>query len=452
VRRVLFLAYYFPPLGGAGVQRSAKFVQQLPALGYEAAVVTGPLDGDVAWAPPDDSLAGDVPPGTVVHRVQGPPPTRSHGNRARAERWFRRRSPFSRWWVEGALEVGRKLAAEHEVDLIYASMSPFESGEAASVLSRELGKPWVADLRDPWALDEWLVYPTGIHRRLELTRMRRVLGAADAVVMNTPEATAEILRSFPELRRERVHTIPNGFDAADFSGPAPERSDDGFRIVHAGFVHVRAGGRQRVTMIARQLLGGAARGLDVGTRSHVYLLQAVERLLLRRPDLRGRVEVHLAGILSEADKNVPGFDVVRAHGYLPHDETVALLRSADLLFLPMHGLPPGTRARIVPGKTYEYLAAGPPVLAAVPDGDARDLLLRAGHADVRRPDDVAGLEAAVAAAVDRWLDGGERPRAKTDVVDRYERREQSKALAGVFDTLAGEPHETREPAAAEAAG
>ena len=149
MRRILFLAYYFPPLGGAGVQRSTKFVQHLPELGYEAAVVTGPLEGGVAWAPPDDSLADEVPRRTIVRRVAGPQPSRSRGNRARAERWLRRRAPFTRWWVNGSIETARQLAAEVEVDAIYASMSPFESGEAAAVLSRELGKPWVADLRDP---------------------------------------------------------------------------------------------------------------------------------------------------------------------------------------------------------------------------------------------------------------------------------------------------------------
>jgi glycosyltransferase involved in cell wall biosynthesis len=448
LRRVLFLAYYFPPLGGAGVQRSTKFVQQLPELGYQAAVVTGPLEGGVAWAPPDDSLAAELPRDTIVRRVPGPQPSRSRGSRARAERWLRRPSPFTRWWTAGSLSVARQVAAEVDVDVVYASMSPFETGEAAATLARELGRPWVADLRDPWALDEWLVYPSRLHRRLELRRMRHVLGAADAVIMNTPEATASVLRSFPELSEERVWTIPNGYDAADFAGPPPRRDDDKFRIVHAGFVHMRAGSRHTSTMLARQLLGGAVRGLDVGTRSHVYLLEAVQRVLERRPELRGRIEVHLAGVLSERDRAVPGFEVVHAHGYLPHPETVALLRSADLLFLPMHDLPPGVRARIVPGKTYEYLAAGPPVLAAVPEGDARDLLDAAGHADLVRPNDVEAMARSISNAIDRRLAGTPPPQARADIVQRYERRAQSRRLANVLDTLLG----PAEPDAAAAAG
>ena len=434
MRRALILAYYFPPQGGAGVQRTLKFVQYLPALGYEPVVVTGPEAAGAEWAPPDESLAAEVREGTRVFRAAGPEPRRRRGWPARATRWLRLQTPFARWWVDGAVEAGRRAAAELDVDVIYASMSPFETAEAAARLARELGRPWVADLRDPWALDDWLVYPTRIHRRLELRRMRRALAPAAAVVMNTPEATAEVRRRFPELAGA-VHTIPNGFDAADFDGAAPARADGAFRVVHAGFVHVREGRGHRPTMLVRQLLGGAVRGLDAGTRSHVYLLQAVQRLLGRRPDLRGRIEVHLAGILSGADRAVPGFDLVRPHDYLPHDETVALLRSADLLFLPMHDLPEGRRARIVPGKTYEYLAARRPILAAVPDGDVRELLTEAGNAFVVRPKDVEGMARVIEEQADRAAAGSPPPAPDEGVLGRYERRELTRRLAAVLDSV-----------------
>jgi glycosyltransferase involved in cell wall biosynthesis len=434
VKRVLFLAYYFPPQGGAGVQRTLKFVQYLPRHGYEAVVVTGPDTTQIAWAPPDESLATAIPPTTEVYSAAGPEPGQRTGWSARSARWFRRRSPFSRWWVEGALEAGRRAAREVDVDLIYASMSPFETAEAAASLAGELGKPWVADLRDPWALDDWLVYPTRLHRWLELRRMRKALAPADAVVMNTPEATTQVRRHVPELDGTPVFTIPNGFDAGDFDAVPPPRTDGALRIVHAGFVHVREDAH-RPAMFVRQLLGGAVQGLDAGTRSHVYLLQAVQRVLAERPDLRSRIEVHLAGSLSEADRRVPGFELVTAHGYLPHNETVALLRSADLLFLPMHDLPAGRRARIVPGKTYEYLAARRPILAAVPDGDVRDLLEEAGNAFVVRPKDVGEMARIIAEQADLVLGGGEAPMPREEVLRRYERRELTARLAAVFDQV-----------------
>jgi glycosyltransferase involved in cell wall biosynthesis len=428
-RRVLMLAYYFPPVGGGGVQRTRKFVEYLPQLGYRPVVVTGPdTRAKLEYAPGDDSLQSSIPDGTEVLRVPGPEPALSRLE-SRAERWLRIQERRVRWWIDGAVETGR--AAAREADVIYASMSPFGSGQAAARLARESGKPWVADLRDPWALDEWLVYTTRLHRRAEMRLMRRTLASAAAIVMNTPEATAQLLRHFPELGDRPVVTIPNGFDPADFSGPGPVRGDGTFRIVHAGWVHTAGGRRHRRLRLVRRALGGSVPGLDILTRSDVYLLEAVDRLLAERPELRGAVEVHLAGVAAGAGDDR---GVARRRGYLAHADTLALMRSADLLFLPMHDLPPGTRARIVPGKTYEYLATGRPILAAVPDGDARDLLARAGGVTLCRPSDVAAMARAIAARIDDG--GGVRD---TALLRRYERSALTADLAGLFDRVLGAP-------------
>src|SRR2546428_12326877 len=114
-------------------------------------------------------------------------------------------------------------------------MSPFESADVAARVGDALGVPWVADLRDPWALDEMVVYPTGIHRRLARRRMRKALESASAVVMNTPEATRRLQEAF-SLGPTPIVTITNGFDAEDFSLDEPARSDEAFRIVHAGYL------------------------------------------------------------------------------------------------------------------------------------------------------------------------------------------------------------------------
>ena len=239
-------------------------------------------------------------------------------------------------------------------------------------IAAALGTPWVADLQDPWALDEMWLYPSAAHRALDRRRMRALLRGADAIVMNTPEAAVRLERAFPELVGRRVVSIPNGFDSADFAGPSPERDDGRFRIVHAGYLHTEQGLRLQATRRMRRLLGGID-PIDVLPRSHVYLLQALERLVEEDPSLRESVELVLAGVTTEVDREVAAGSSVQVTftGYISHAESVAIMRSSDLLFLPMHELPAGRRAGLVPGKTYEYLAAERPILAAVPDGDAR---------------------------------------------------------------------------------
>ena len=114
-----------------------------------------------------------------------------------------------------------------------------------------------------------------------------------------------------------------------------------------------------------------------------------------------------------------------------------LLRTADLLFLPMHELRPGERAGIVPGKTYEYLASGRPILAAVPEGDARDLLEEAGGAILCPPADVDCMAAAVRTQLERFRAGKPGASPSPEVVARYEYRNLVARLAEVFDRAAG---------------
>jgi glycosyltransferase involved in cell wall biosynthesis len=432
-KTVLHIAYFFPPIGGAGAQRSLKFVRYLPAFGYASKVITGSGESGGRWTPADTTLADEIGLGTEVHRVPGAEPPAALGWTGRAERYLSLRSAWSRWWTEGTFNLGKELGS---VDVILASMSPYESAEVAAQLAVRLQKPWVAGLRDPWALDEMMVFPSALHRRRELRRMRRLLGSAAAVIVTSQETVVQLRAAFPELRTKPIVSIPNGFDASDFEAEIPARDDGVFRIVHTGYLHTELGRQQRRTARLHRLLGGESQGVDILTRSHIYLLQAVEELLKRRPELRSRIEIHLAGVLSEADRDVAARSgVVRLHGYVPHTESIGLLRSADLLFLPMQNLPPGRRSSTVPGKTYEYIASGRPILAAVPDGDARDILEAVGTSRFCRPGDSAGIADAISGEVDRWFSGQAPPEPAPEVLARFERRHLTSELAAVLEAV-----------------
>jgi glycosyltransferase involved in cell wall biosynthesis len=254
--------------------------------------------------------------------------------------------------------------------------------------------------------------------------------------MNTPEAATKA-RALPALEGVPVYAIPNGFDREDFSGPRPRSADEHvFRIVHTGYLHTELGLEVATRNRLRRLLGGSVRGLNILARSHVYLLQALEHLMSRRPELASKVEIHLAGVRSRADDDASTSGAIKALGFLTHAAAVELMRSADLLFLPMHDLPKGRRASIVPGKTYEYLASGRPILGAVPDGDARDLLARAGSASLCRPTDVFAMTRILEERIDRWQQHLEEPVPDPDVVARFERRELTASLASVLDSVA----------------
>lgn len=430
MKRALVLTYYFPPLGGVGAQRPLKFVKHLPEWGYEAVVVTGPEAASVAWAPRDAVLDAEVPAGVRVLRAEGPPPAAS-GAKHRLARWTGSWSPFHRWWQDEARRVASQ--AVDDVDIVYTMMSPFSTAAAASAVALAARKPWVADLQDPWALDEWTVYPTGWHRSLDARRMQRDLRTAGAIITTAREPARVLEARFPSLAGSRIRTIPWGWDRDDFDNDVAPRTDDAFRIVYAGYTHLERGRTHRARRPLRTMLRGAVSGMDILTRSHLYLVEAIERVGRLDPELRRRMELHIAGPAPLGETQAGEGVNVRSYGYLEHDKAVALMRSADVLFLAMHDLPVGTRARTVPGKTYEYLASGRPILAALPDGDARDLLAGAANVWLCRPTDVA----AMADALVEISSMAQPPPSRSELAMQFEWRGLSRQLAAVFDELLG---------------
>jgi hypothetical protein len=328
-----------------------------------------------------------------------------------------------------------------DASLIFATMSPFESAEVAGQVARQLGIPWVADLRDPWALDEMMIYPSALHRKIAIQRMERLLSSAGLIVMNTPEAVAAIRANLPLLGNKKIISVTNGFDREDFAGVVKQRSDKKFRIVHSGYLHTEAGLQLRQRRYA-SLLGGVEKGVDILTRSHSVLLQALERWSAKRPEVRDDLELVLAGKTSTGDQAVvsksPLAVQTRFTGYLSHAKSLELVRTADLLFLPMHNLPEGKRSRIVPGKTYEYIASERPILAAVPDGDARDFLAQTGTSLLCRPDDLATMAELIDLAYTSWKQGKCITRHNKAFCAAFERRSLTSTLARAFDTVLAE--------------
>jgi glycosyltransferase involved in cell wall biosynthesis len=430
--RVLVLAYYYPPVGGAGVQRTTAFCHLLPAHGYEPVVVTG-RGASGRWTPEDRSLAAGLE--HRIHRVVEPEPGPAGGSRI-ADRLTRLglvRGRWARWWYEGALAAGREALREGPVCAVFTSMSPYESAPVAARLASEAAVPWIADLRDPWALDEMVVYPSALHRRRAMARMGRDLSSADAVVMNTPGAAAAAIAAFPDLRN--VHAIPNGYDPDDFTGPPPApRGDRVLRIVHTGYLHTALGQQHRTRRASWR--GGEREPVDILARSHVYLLEAIAGL---PPATRDSVELHLAGTLSRADEiaieTSPAADRVRTHGYLGHAASVELVRGADLLFCPMHDLPAGGSALIVPGKTYEYIAAGRPILAAMPAGDARELVRTSGTGRVCSPTDVAAMRTIIGEELEALRNGRDPLPVDQEILHRHARPQIAAELARVLDAV-----------------
>jgi glycosyltransferase involved in cell wall biosynthesis len=440
MRKILFIAYHFPPAGGGGVQRSLKFVKYLPQSGYLPIVLTIEAPDNRRWTPKDQALMDEVPAAVRIHRVAIPDEVHVPGKLERAAReLLGLRSRFGRAWMEQVIDAGTRIALEEKPELIFVSMSPFDGADAAAEISRRSGIPWVADLRDPWALDEFQLHRTRWHRELEKAQMARSLESAALIIMNTPESARRVQESLPRLRANKVVSLTNGYDAEDFAGEAPPIGGGTFNIVHSGYFHAESGLVERAKQRQYRLLGRTIPGVERLPRSHYYLLQALERWLAESPEIAAEVRVHCVGVLSKSDQALidasPAKPLFVCSGYLSHAECLRYVRGADLLFLPMHKMPPGMKAGLVPGKTYEYMAAGRPVLATLPDSDARDFLARAGSGVFAEPGDVPALLAALKDRHARWKAGDPGGGWDAGYVRQFERKNLTARLAGFLDEV-----------------
>lgn len=438
LRKILFIAYHFPPAGGGGVQRSLKFVKYLPEAGYLPIVLTIEAPDGRRWTPKDQALMDEVPAAVQIHRVTIPDEVHTPGKLERAAReLLGLRSRFGRAWMERAIEAGTRIAVQEKPDLIFVTMSPFDGADAAAEISRRTGIPWVADLRDPWALDEFQLHRTGLHRELEKAQMERALESAALVIMNTPESARRVKETMPRIRPDRVVSLTNGYDAEDFAGEVPPLGGGKFNIVHSGYFHAEQGLMEQARQRQYRLLGRTIPGVERLSRSHFYLLKALERWLEEAPEIADEVRMHCVGVLSKSDQALidasPAKGLFVCSGYLSHAECLRFVRGADLLFLPMHKMPAGMKAGLVPGKTYEYMAAGRPVLATLPESDARDFLAHTGTGVFSPPGDVDGLLAALIDQHAKWKSGDWSCDWNGEFVRQFERKNLTSRLAEFLD-------------------
>jgi len=425
MRRLLLISYYFPPNGGPGAQRPAKFAKYLPDAGWET-VVLAPAAVQSHWAPADESLSGEIGHVRVERLADG----------HETNRW-RPRVDRHQIWAAEAADRSCDLLKESHFDAVLITMSPFSLAHIGLELRRRVDVPVFLDLRDPWALDGWPTYRSTWHWRIQHRFMRHALRAASGIIANTPEALRALRAAVPDVPGERWAMIPNGYDVSDFvAGPNHSRCSSTLTIVCNGSLPSQElyPSPGLVAIMKRRISFRPEPILPEG-RTLYFLLRALRTLRERGHVGADCVRIRSVGILDSATKRCVAesgvADQVELCGYLPHDQSLNELLAADALFLPLHGYQDrARRSLIVPGKTYEYLVSGKPILACLPEGDARELVLRSGRAYLAYPTD----EAEVCDALGRLLSDWNLSRVPTSAPDEwlraYERRSQAQQLAG----------------------
>jgi glycosyltransferase involved in cell wall biosynthesis len=407
-RRVLMLAYYFPPVGGGGVQRTLKHVKYLPAEGFDPVVITTRAP---AHPLKDYVLGAEVPPEAIVVRPRELP---LHVVKWGFESILRRLDLQPRlaqrivWpdefigWAPGAFWAAMRAVRRYRPDVLYSSSLPMSGHLVALLVKRMTGLPWVADFRDPWMLN-----PQGPHpyRRISARLERACVRSADAIVV--ADESVGLLGVHDDDPRRIV--IRNGVDPDDVPTPTKDTGRSAFRLSYVGMFYGRMNGAP-VFAAMRELI---ARGdLD--------------------PD---RVELRVVGARIDPTITTDSLPLSQ-RAYVDHPEAVAEMTMADALLLH---LPPGWRA--TSGKLYEYLATGHPILCvAPPESLAVRLVTELGAGICVSPDDRPGIEHAIEALYRSWTAGELAPseEVRAEALRRFSRPALTRQLAHVLTDVCPE--------------
>ena len=371
MKRVLIITYYWPPNGGAGVYRWLKMSKYLPEYGWQPVIYT-PLDPELTAV--DHGLAKDISPDLEVIRHPITEPFslyKRFTGRKQEERvqtaflneggkrgwkedvalWIRSNFfvPDARvWWVKPSIKFLKEYVVKHPVDAIITTGPPHSMHLIGLGLKQAKGIKWIADFRDPWTdidyygqltLTDWADRK---HHRLE----RQVLQAADRVVTVSWTWATDL----SAISGRPVEVITNGFDPEDVPTP-PELVDDAWSLVHVGSMSA--------------------------TRDCPELWAALAGICTTDPGFSQRLKIRFVG---PVDKSI--IDNLAAAGLATHVEQLGRvdhgtamreMQRARVLLLPINDTP--NSAGILPGKVFEYLSVGRPILAVGPkNGDIAKVL------------------------------------------------------------------------------
>ena len=374
MKRVLIVSYYWPPTGGSGVQRWVKFAKYLPSFGWQPVIYTPENPEQLAR---DESLLKEIPeevevirtpirePYEIYRRLSGK--KNSTGQASEVNPLNSGRKSFKQklavWvrgnlfvpdpragWVAPSVRFLKKYLEEHPVDVVVTTGPPQSMHLIGRNLKRTTGIRWIADFRDPWTQMFYFkhmgLWPLAErrHRKLE----KSVLDEADGIISVTPL----VQQDFQAMTTTPVHLITNGFDEDDF--PAGERTQSGesFSIVHTG-LFASDGNPELLWQVLRELC-----------EENAEFGKALKIRLIGKTDKEIGASLEASGLK----------DKVELCGYLDHALTVSAQRDADMLILPLRKEP--EYRKVLPGKIFEYLASGRPVLGIGQEDGAAATVLR----------------------------------------------------------------------------
>ena len=441
-RRILIIAYHFPPDAAVGALRPLKFAKYLPEFGWEPWVLTVRSE---YYESLDRSRLNEVACGSRVFPTRMLPHPSTLYKSAKSSYYTAtgRRQEFSRklvepdahpdshgrlgkirkflgtllWippddvlgWLPIAALKGIRLVKAHRITHIYTTNPPHTTHLVGLAIKNLCDVKWVADFRDLWLFDK--PFQTRTADRIERWMERKVVEKADAVTLTTDRMADKFRATYPTVDPKKFATIWNGYDGEDFQSIRPAGDREKFTLTYLGSFY--------------------------DERTPEPLLAAVSELVTAGEIPDDALEIELIGncryvkglATDEIAASLGLGSVVKVIDPVPYKRALEYAVSSHLLVL----LAPDQPYEI-PGKAYEYLASGVGILALTQDGATADLIRKTGGGVVVDPKDIGGIKRAVFDRYMTWVaHRSSSPRRPPAQARMYERRELTKRLVSILE-------------------
>lgn len=444
-KKVLFIAYHFPPIGGSGVQRSLKYVKYLPMYEYKPLVCTVKNGHNFAY---DYTLLDEIPNEAKVYRSNSGETLllreiiektsavlrklkRSKKNNESnkdikkigvsqdtiKDKIFRYLEynyfiPDTkiRWYKHAINDIKKRILVENDIDIIYSTSSPYTDHLIALEIKKYTNKPWIADFRDPWVGNVFIANNYSKKRlKMEAQMERAVIENADKIIMVTDTITENYKKSYPEYA-DKFITITNGFDSSDKVDIAVD--NEKFIINYSGIL---------------------TEGQSPDT-----LIRALEKLCCEDEKFRKNLKVNFTGLVIPQYefmiRNSKINENIIINSYMTHEEVVKQMSKASINFVI---LADRSESRgVFTGKIFDYILAERPVLGIMPSNGVasnlinnRELGLSIDHGEVDKVCEFIKL------IYNKWLSNEEVRIASIERCQDFDRRYLTKQLSSIMDKL-----------------
>lgn len=429
MKKVLIITYYWPPAGGAGVQRWLKLCKYLVQLDIQPIVLT--VDPQFATYPQIDySLSADVADKIIVHHSKSfelysvykkvssnkEVPFGGFANTGKVsfkEKILRfvRGNFFvpdpRRGWNKYALKEAKTLIDQYNIDTVITTSPPHSTQLIGLKLKRMLNIRWIVDLRDPWTDIYYYkqLYPTRLVTNINKKLERKILTNADEVIT----VSDDLKRLFAEKTKEqasKISVIPNGFDTSDFQHIDKTVNKDFFYISYVGTISE-----------------------DYNSKAFITALKNVPDEIITRIRIRfvGKVNPKTLNDFENAGLG----NYLELHDYVPHHKAIEFMISSRMLLLIIPDVK--NNEGILTGKLFEYLACGRPIVFIGPvNGDAARIIHETGSGIVCGYTDDKKITAAILKEI--GSEPGSSIGIENEKVMQYSREYQAGELARIIKT------------------